>query len=82
MACGASVVTTQATVMSEVAGDEAFLSPSGDSLALASAITRALAQNPDDRAARARRARARAELFTWDVCLEQHVVAYQMARGQ
>lgn len=79
MACGAQVVTTRDTVMAEVAGDAARLVAVGDELALASALNEALSVSDDARATWSSRARARAERFTWDACVDQHLVAYDMA---
>lgn len=79
MACGAMVVTTAGTVMAEVAGGAAALVPVGDAGALAQSLRDALGSTDDERAARAMRARVRAEIFTWDACLDQHLVAYEQA---
>ena len=79
MACGASVVTTEGTVMAEVAGDGARLVPVGDAAALATALADALDSSEVDRATWATRARARAEHFTWKACVDQHLVAYAQA---
>jgi glycosyltransferase involved in cell wall biosynthesis len=79
MACGAMVVTTAETVMAEVAGGAAALAPAGDVGALAERLADALGSSNQERTARATRARARAELFTWDACLDQHLVAYEQA---
>jgi glycosyltransferase involved in cell wall biosynthesis len=79
MACGAMVVTTAETVMAEVAGEAATLVPVGDTDALAHSLAQALEVPGEERGVRATRARARAELFTWDACLDQHLVAYQQA---
>jgi glycosyltransferase involved in cell wall biosynthesis len=79
MACGALVVTTRDTVMAEVSGDAASLVPVGDASALASALTVAMGTSGSDRSAWSNRARARAERFTWDACVDQHLVAYEMA---
>jgi glycosyltransferase involved in cell wall biosynthesis len=79
MACGAMVVTTAGTVMDEVAGGAAALVPSGDADALAQTLVEALGAADDERDARASRARSRAETFTWDACLDQHLVAYEQA---
>ncbi len=79
MACGAIVITSSDTVMSEVAQGTALLSRSGDATLLAEAIQVALDLGDEDRAKRARLARQRAELFTWDSSVSQHVVAYEMA---
>lgn len=79
MACGASVVTTKDTVMAEVAGDAARLVGAGDAEALASALLDALQSGPNERSSWATRARQRAEHFTWDFCVDQHLVAYSQA---
>jgi glycosyltransferase involved in cell wall biosynthesis len=81
MASGASVVTTQGTVMAEVAGDGARLVPAGDAEALATALVEVLESSDEDRAQWAARARDRAELFTWETCVSQHLVAYGLALG-
>ncbi|MGH3733771.1 MAG: glycosyltransferase family 4 protein [Acidimicrobiales bacterium] len=81
MACGSMVVTSADTVMADVAGDAAALVPIGDTGALAQGLRDALQMTGDERAARSRRARGRAECFTWDACLDQHVRAYQEALG-
>ncbi len=79
LACGATVVTSADTVMSEIAGDAALLTRAGDAEQLAEMLTTALAMNDDERVLRARLARARAEIFTWDSSIAQHVKAYEMA---
>jgi glycosyltransferase involved in cell wall biosynthesis len=79
MACGASVVTTKDTVMAEVAGDAARLVGAGDAEELASSLLDALQSGPSERASWAVRARARAEHFTWERCVDQHLVAYRQA---
>jgi glycosyltransferase involved in cell wall biosynthesis len=79
MACGASVVTTEGTVMAEVAGDGARLVPIGDASELAKVLLQELRQSDAERAGVATRARERAERFTWDACVDQHLVAYQQA---
>ena len=79
LACGASVVTSADTVMSEIAGDAALLARAGDAVQLAGVLTSALTMSDDQRAAQSRRARARAEIFTWDSSVAQHVKAYEMA---
>ncbi len=80
MACGARVVTTRDTVMAEVAGDAASLVPIGDASALATALVEALGVSDTERAEWLSRARSRAEQFTWDACVDQHLVAYAMAK--
>lgn len=79
MACGASVVTTAGTVMAEVAGDGARLVPVGDASTLASALIEGIHAGDAERATLGERARARAEHYTWDSCVDQHLVAYNMA---
>jgi glycosyltransferase involved in cell wall biosynthesis len=80
MSCGALVVTSRETVMAEVAGDGAILVPVGDAEALATALDRAIRADEPERAEWSRRARSRAEHFTWDACVDQHLVAYAMAQ--
>jgi glycosyltransferase involved in cell wall biosynthesis len=82
LACGASVVTSADTVMDEVAGGEAFLSPPGDVGEVTRALMRALSQDAGARGVLAQRARARAQVFTWDRCLSQHVRAYELAMSR
>ena len=80
MACGGVVVTTSNTVMHEVAGDAALLSNVGDAASLAARIVEATTMDVDARTAFARRARMRAERYTWDISLERHRSAYDLAR--
>ena len=82
LACGASVVTSSQTVMSEIAGDAALLAPAGDAARLAEEIMTALNASDEQRERRAVVARARAEIFTWDSSVAQHVKAYEMAVGK
>jgi glycosyltransferase involved in cell wall biosynthesis len=79
LACGACVVTSSDTVMSEIAGDTALLARAGDAPQLAEVLTTALEMSDAERALRAQRARSRAETFTWDASIAQHVKAYEMA---
>jgi glycosyltransferase involved in cell wall biosynthesis len=79
LACGAVVETSADTVMSEIAGDAALLAPAGDAEQLAVVLSTALAMDDAERAHFAQRGRARAEEFTWDHCVAQHVKAYEMA---
>ena len=65
--------------MSEIAGDAALLARAGDAVQLAEVITIALTLSDDERALRRQHARARAEIFTWDATVAQHVKAYEMA---
>ncbi len=79
MACGAQVVTTRDTVMAEVAGGAASLVPIGDAEALATGLLEVIRAGDAERASWSSRARLRAEQFTWDACVDQHLVAYEMA---
>jgi glycosyltransferase involved in cell wall biosynthesis len=79
MACGALVVTSADTVMAEVAGDGAHMVSVGDATGLADRLRGVMAATVDERSAWSSRARARAESFTWDACVDQHLVAYQQA---
>ena len=81
LACGTPVVTTRDTVMEEVAGPAATLTSSGSAPDLSRAMLGVLTQGAAARAADARRGRARAETFTWSRCVDQHLVAYHLARG-
>jgi glycosyltransferase involved in cell wall biosynthesis len=82
LACGACVVTSSDTVMSEIAGDAAMLARAGDATQLAAVLTSALEMSDGDREVAARRARTRAEIFTWDASISQHLKAYEMATGR
>ena len=81
MACGAAVVTTSDTVMAEVAGDAARLVPIGEPDALAAALLEVLSLSEPERKNEGERARLRAETYTWDACVAQHLVAYDLALG-
>jgi glycosyltransferase involved in cell wall biosynthesis len=80
LACGASVVTSANTVMADVAGNTAILVNAGDATALAHELSRTIASSDADRATHSQQARARAELFTWDVSMARHLEAYELAR--
>ena len=81
LACGATVVTTSDTVMSDVASGTALLTPAGDCSSLAAQLDVALSLSDDQRSERASLARARAEQFSWASSIAQHVKAYNMAAG-
>ncbi len=81
LACGAMVVTSSDTVMAEVAGDAAQLVRAGDPVALAHAIVVGLDVSDVQRLERSRLARARADSYAWTRTLEQHLVAYELAKG-
>jgi glycosyltransferase involved in cell wall biosynthesis len=78
LACGARVVTSRATVMEEVAGDAATYFTLGDTDELVATLERVLAAPRDDEGRVG--ARARAERFTWDATVDQHLAAYQLAQ--
>ncbi len=81
LACGAQVVTSAETVMAEVAGEAADLVAVGDAPGLAEALRTCLNRTGTARAAHGARARARAELFTWEQTVARHLEAYDRARG-
>ncbi len=81
LACGAPVATTADTVMAEVAGEAASLSPVGDADALAHELALLVALDDASRAAIAARGVARASTFTWERSVEAHRHAYAMADG-
>jgi glycosyltransferase involved in cell wall biosynthesis len=81
LACGVPVVTSRDTVMEEVAGPAATLTAAGSAPDLARAMLELLEQTLEQRAESARRGRERAETFTWERCVDQHLVAYHLARG-
>ncbi|MGH9169313.1 MAG: glycosyltransferase family 4 protein [Acidimicrobiales bacterium] len=81
LACGAPLVTTSATAMSEVAGDSAWTCPAGEPEALAGALVAALGASASERARRQDSGVARAGSFTWDRTAEAHVAAYRLASG-
>ena len=82
LACGVPVITSRDTVMEEVAGDAATLTTAGSSDDLARAMIEVRGRGAAERDERARRGRARAETFTWERCVDQHLVAYHRARGE
>jgi glycosyltransferase involved in cell wall biosynthesis len=79
LASGAPVVTSSETVMAEVAGDAARLVPVGDAVALAGQLRDLLDLPEDVRREMSVVGRQRAEQFTWERSLDQHVVAYSTA---
>ncbi|MGC8498191.1 MAG: glycosyltransferase family 4 protein [Acidimicrobiales bacterium] len=82
LACGAPVATTAGTVMAEVAGSAAFLSPVGDAGALATSLEHLTRLEGAERARVAARAVAQAQTYTWDRSLRAHRRAYQMAEAR
>lgn len=81
MACGAAVVTSEDTVMAEVAGDCAVLTRAGDPATLAEALRGVLALDQRDRDMRSTRSRERAATFSWDSSMARHLEAYELARS-
>ena len=81
LACGATVVTTRATVMEDVAGGHAYLADAGDVGSLAAALGEAVDLDVSERASRARAAREHAEHFTWEASVARHLEAYALAVG-
>lgn len=80
MACGAMVVTSSNTVMSEVLGDNGLLADVGDVPGLAAALRTQLHRGEQERVHLGSLARARAERFTWDASMTMHLSAYDLAR--
>jgi glycosyltransferase involved in cell wall biosynthesis len=78
LACGAPVVTTAGSALSEVVGDAALLAPADDPAALAAAIATVL-DDPTVAARLRRDGPVRAAQFTWARCVERHVEAYERA---
>ena len=79
MACGAPVLTTTATALSEVGGDAvAYTEPTAHAIAAALAE---LLGDPARRAALSAAAVERAARFTWAACAEQHMRSYERAAG-
>lgn len=82
LACGVPVVTSRDTVMEEVAGPAATLTTAGSAPDLARAMLELLELSAPERARSVRQGRERAETFTWARCVDQHLVAYHLARGE
>jgi glycosyltransferase involved in cell wall biosynthesis len=81
LACGAVVVTSSDTVMAEVADGAARLVKVGDAEQLAGELLACRAMDQAQRREHGRLARERAERFTWQESLAQHLVAYNRARS-
>ncbi len=79
MACGALLVTTSDSVMAEVAGRNAQLVEAGNATRLAGAMTYSLSVTDDLRVELGGFARRRAEHFTWEASIAQHLSAYDLA---
>ena len=76
LACGAQVITSADTVMQEVAGAAARLVPVGDVYALATEMIETAGSTGSERSEVADRARARAELFSWERTVVAHRALY------
>ena len=79
MACGSVVVTSSGTVMEEIAEGTALACVPGDATALAETLARAIGLDDAARLDLGRRARRRAESFTWAASVERHLEAYELA---
>ena len=58
------------------------MASAGDVAQLTEAITKALALSDEERVSRAYRSRARAENFTWESSVAEHLRAYEMAMAK
>lgn len=81
MACGASVVTTEGSVMAEVAAGAARLARADDVESLATAIAAALDEDEAQRVARRSTGLAVAAEATWSRSASLHLEAYRRAAG-
>ena len=78
LACGAPLITTEATPMADLSAGAALTVPPGDEAALAEAIEATLAGGPEV-AARRSRGPALAAPWTWARCAASHVEVYRRA---
>jgi len=78
LACGAPVVTSEGSALAEVVGTAALLVQPDDSGALANALERVLDDSLLEQRLRTA-GPARAAEFTWQLCVDQHVDAYERA---
>jgi glycosyltransferase involved in cell wall biosynthesis len=83
LACGARLVTTAGTAMSEMAGEAAWTAPPSPrgAGALAEVLARALGAEPDEVARRRALGLERARSHSWRSAAESHVAAYRLARS-
>jgi len=79
LACGAVVVTTQDSVMADLAGTTASYVPALDAAALSRAMSETLELDPTVRAEIAQLAQARAKRYTWAGCAQATLGAYDKA---
>jgi glycosyltransferase involved in cell wall biosynthesis len=77
LACGVPVVASDLPALREVLGPHAAFAPAGDAGALAAALAKTLAGEPDGAATAARRAHA--ARFTWHACATATLAAYRRA---
>lgn len=77
MASGCPVAASQAGPLPEVCGDAAVLFDPEDPVAIAQAVVEALSRSADLADAGARQV----ERFGWDVCVDRHVAAYELANA-
>lgn len=82
MACGARLVTSSGTAMSEFAGGAAWTAPAGDSEALAVAIRSALRATSEEAGRRREEGLVRSSRFTWEASAAHHVDAYRLAAAK
>lgn len=79
LACGAPLVTSVGTAMSEFAGPAAWTAAPGDHRGLARALTSALGSDEAERARRRLAGTERASHFTWHRSARAHIAAYELA---
>ena len=77
LACGAPLVTSSGTAMSEFAGPAAWTAAPGDRRGLARALTAALGSDEAERARRRLAGTERASVFTWHRSARAHIAAYE-----
>jgi glycosyltransferase involved in cell wall biosynthesis len=76
LACGAPLITTAGTAMAEVTGPAALLVPAGDEVALAEALSTAVAGGPEIDALR-RAGPEAAAAYTWEASAAAHTQVYR-----
>jgi glycosyltransferase involved in cell wall biosynthesis len=80
LACGAPLVTSENTAMSEITGDAALLVEPSDVDGLADALS-TLISGGEEVARRRRHGIERAAGYTWELSAARHVEAYRLAAG-
>ena len=81
LACGTLLVTTQDSVMAQLCGTAAWLSPPSSAGDLASLISDALNATTEERERRRTLGISTAAGFTWEESARHHLVAYRTAAG-